>query len=823
MTARTRYQDLAGVWSVHRAGSAPVPMQVPGDVHSALVAAGLLEHPFTGRNVEAAQWVERVAWVLRREVTVPDRPASATRRDLLRLDGVDLRATVSLDGRVVGRHANAFRPFEADVTELLTAGRHDLEIRLDPAGAATAVDRQWGFYAADERVPLRKPGAQFSWDHAPRLVNVGVLGDVRIVTHDRGRILTPHVRVLRADTALAVVTVDVPVEQWAPGDLEVVVRLHGHGTSVETATRPGRAVTLTVDDPELWWPAGAGRQPLYTVEVALRDGDDVLDSWSTRVGLRRIELDRSPDPDEVGAERFTFVVNGRRIFAKGANWVPDHLLTGSSTPERADGLLTALADAHANMVRVWGGGRYEPDAFYDRCDELGLLVWQDFMLACARYPDDDAEFVREVGLEAVHQVRRLRSHACLALWCGSNEVDWLEDLVVGLVPGVPFPGSRVVHDVLASAVGAEDPDTAWWPCSPYGGDQLNSDRAGDRHNWTTWHGLTDSPTGVPLPWKDGAFVLDGSPPAVGFHHLDADRSRFLSEFGAHAAPVLRTLRQFLGEGDLDPHGPELRFRNRNGDPDRIHTFLQAHTGAARDVRSFVDLSMWCQAETLTRGIETSRRRKWSCSGVLFWQWNDAWPAVSWSVIDVLGRPKAGYFAVKRAFAPVIVTAHEDGDRYTVTVVNDTADAVEDTITWELASLDGRVHERGERTVTVPPGSAVAVGSVQAPRGADRSRTVLWMSSLRGLVPDNRRLFADLRDLDLPQARVDVRWEPVPGGVRGTVTADALALAVHVEHPSSDLTAGDDWFDLFPGRPRTVTFRAAEHLDPDDLTVAHLGH
>lgn len=801
---------------------------VPVDVHTALLARGVIPDPYVGRNVEDCQWIEDREWWFRHDL--PPWPAAGEAdRDYLTFDGLDTCATVFLDGEALTSHANMHLPLELDVTGRLTGdGGHRLAVRFDPVRAAAAgksIPGQWGNYFADERVAVRKAQAQYSWDHCPRLVNVGMWQPVWLRRFSAARMRPAHVRILRADARNAVVDVEVNIEQWAGQQAVVTTRLdgHGHTETVSAPIRDGSAVlTHVVPNPSLWWPAGHGGQPLYDLTISLSVDGVESDHSRTRVGLRTVRLDREPSPEEPGSERFTFVVNGTPVFAKGANWVPADILNTRTTSERYRRLLSLLVRANGNMVRVWGGGQYEPDSFYDICDELGLLVWQDFMLACGRYPDDDEDFVRNVEAEAAHQVTRLRSHPCLALWCGSNEIDILEDKARGLTPGAPYPGYHLVHDVIHAVVTDLDPDTAWWPSSPFGGDDHNSQEAGDRHNWITWHGApARRKFGTPLARSADRRIGPLTPGDVSFHHLERDRCRFLSEFGVHAVPLASTMRRYLPDDELQFGSEMLRFRDRNGRVGRLDLLMQAHTGLPSTFTEYVTNSMWCQAEGLRRAIEVARARMWTCSGTLIWQWNDCWPGITWSVLDVLDRPKAGYYAVRRAFAPVLLAAVEDAGMVGLSLVNDTVDGVRDTVWWRLQRCTGEVISDGKADIEVAANSSGVVTTLPAPPDVLRSDAVLWFGTANRSTDDGRLLFAEIRDLRRPAATVTATWREQGSDLVGSFTTDAAAFFVHLEDPDGAAVFSDNWFDLPPGRSHTVVLPGCADSDPSQMTLEWL--
>jgi len=784
-----------------------LPAQVPGEVHSSLLAAKQIPDPYYHMNVEQVQWVERQEWWYRAEFAGPEAPASAGERDLLTCEGLDTYATIYLNGEMVGEHGNMFRPAVLDVTGKLAYGRRNvLAVRFDPVMEriqGREVPGQWGGYGV-ERVHVRKTQSQFSWDWAPRCVNVGIWLPVRLERFREARLARPYVRVLQADSALAVVLVEAEVESWvAAGPLQVsaALRLDGAACAGSAAVQDGRAlIVLSVPNPRLWWPAGMGDQPLYDLEVTLSREGQALDTHSDRVGLRTVALDRTPDPDEPGAEHFTIVINGVPVFCKGADWIPADLLSGKVDAARYEEHLRLLVEANGNMLRVWGGGQWEKDAFYELADQMGIMIWHDFMFSCALYPDSDPAFVAEVRAEAEYQVRRLRNRACIVLWCGNNENDWIEDTERWADPGHDFGGKATYHQHLPEILGRLDPSRPYWPSSPYGGNDHNSDQAGDRHNWVAWHGMVQPRRFGEKPGRDW------SPEGVSYRHYGEDKGRFISEFGMHAAPVLETLRRNVPESELYFGSEGLLFRNKDNPKDKGNMLMRAHTGLPKDLAEYIDYSMICQAEGLKFGIEHYRRRKFHCSGTLFWQWNDCWPGLSWSVLDYYAFPKASYFFAKRAYAPVLATAHDEADgAVSLWVTNDTLSPLADTLEWQLMGFTGEVTSRGQVEVRVGPNCAQRVACLDSETLGDGSRCeqVLWLRGLDGVLPENRHLFVEIKDLVRARPKVDITWERDGDSLVAHLRSDGYAYFVWLFVPVEGMRYSDNWFDLPAGQTKTV--------------------
>ncbi len=787
-----------------------LPAQVPGEVHTSLLAAGLIPEPYYDTNVEQVQWVERREWWYRLNFAVSLAPAEARSRDLLTFEGLDTYATVYLNGSEVGSHQNMFRPAVFDVTGRLNYGQtNHLAVRLDPPYLyleGKSIPGQWGDYNANQRVFVRKTQAHFSWDWAPRLVNLGLWQEVRLERFETARLLFPHLQTLEATAQQARARLDAEVETWGDqaDNLLLQASLSREGVEkarLEVPVTGGQAGgDFRVEHPALWWPNGLGDPALYDLEVTLWQGQTLLDTFTDRVGFRTLALDRSPDPAEPGTEFFTFVVNGVPIFAKGANWIPADLLNGRIDRPRYEDLLQLLVEAHGNMLRVWGGGQYEPDTFYRLADELGILIWQDFMFACGLYPDFDRAFVEEVRLEAEYQVRRLRNRPCLALWVGNNENDWVEDATRWQEPGHDFPGKQLYHQLLPEITTRLDPNRPYWPSSPYGGNDHNGEQAGDAHNWSVWHGNT-------APRRFGEEPRrNWTPAGVSYRHYGEDLSRFASEFGIHALPVLETLRRNIPKSQLYFGSPGLLFRNKDNPKNKGNMLMEAHTGLPGNLAEYIDFSMITQAEGLKFGIEHFRRRMPHCSGTLVWQWNDCWPGLTWALLDYYTFPKAGYFYVKRAFAPVLASFKEEpGGGLSLWLTNDTLQPVSETLTWTQATFDGHILRQETLTAKVEPNSSQPVTTLSAEllgRG-DRRSEFLWVSSSSGQIGANRCFFTEIKDLIRERPPVKVEWEQDGTAWFAHLSSPGLAYFVHLFLPQEETRYSDNWIDLFPGEIRTI--------------------
>jgi beta-mannosidase len=798
-----------------------IPIPVPGDVHRALLDAGRLEDPFYDRNENACAWIEDREWWYRMSFDDPEEPLDTDERLRLFFHGLDTFATIYLNGEELGKHHNMFREATFDVSDLVRPGRNILALLFDRPldHVGEELPGQWG--RNPERAFMRKAQFGFGWDWGPRLPTVGIWRPVELRREHRASIEGVHFYTLDIDPTgkRAAVTVRVEVERFATEDpLEVAITLTAPdgGLAAESSLvldGEGSNFTayLTVKNPRLWWTHDLGEPVLYGLRVELLQEGEVLVHNESRVGIRTLELDQSPDPDEPGTRFFRFVLNGVPIFARGADWIPADSFVGAIEDERYETLISAAHDANMNMLRVWGGGIYEHDVFYELCDSMGLLVWQDFMFACAVYPEEPASFVAEIEAEARYQVRRLRGHPCLALLCGNNENQWIHDQVHWDEPRNRVPGALYYHDVLPRVVAELDGRTPYWPGSPFGGDDHNDRRQGNVHNWEVWHGN--------FPRRFGEEPRQNpTPENVSYLRYAEDMGKFVSEFGMHAAPVRQTLRRAIPEDQRYHHSPSMDHHNRDYPKNKGDNLMLTVTGLPENLDEYVDYSMISQAEGLKFALEHFRRRKPHCSGTLFWQLNDCWPVLSWSVIDYHGFCKAGYYYARRAYSPILASFKAlPDDSIELWITNDTLSEDEDEVTVRLRTFGGETIWEEKLQTHVSANASLPVARWSADR---RSDTYLSVSSDHDRFPPNRHFFAAIKDLQRDPIEPDIDITAAGDHeLRVSLEAPAYAYFVHVEVTDESTRFSDNYFDLEPGQERAISVTNEKRvLKADNLTI-----
>ncbi len=804
-----------------------IAITAPGDVHHALHEAGRLADPFADGTEVRCEWVAQREWWYRADVVAP--VVEQGQRLVLDFEGLDTFCSVWLDGRCLGRTDNMFRRWRFDVTDAMAAGAHQLALCFSPAVVEGDTGPDWDLVSSacstSHRNLMRKAQFGWGWDFAPRLPTVGMWkpATLRVETRavlDGVRFTTLSIA---PDRSAAEVRVDVAVDAFAGNDatLELAVTLRGPDGAVlldERCALPrgGASLHSTIASPALWWTPELGAATLHGLSVALSADGVVVDRRELRVGLRTLLLDTSPDLDERGTSFFRFLLNGVGVFARGVNWVPASSLVGAVDESRTRQFLDLASQANMNMVRVWGGGVYESDAFYDLCDERGLLVWQDFMFACAPYFETDPRFVENIRHEVCDQVRRLRHHACLALWCGNNECQAIHGFRSSRNgTDERMPGLRYYDEIIPELLAELDPSTPYRPSSPFGGpghDQ-NNQRHGDVHDWTVWHGLPVFPESGPVPPNDR------SPAGVAYTRYAEDDGRFISEFGIQSSPSMATWRRVLlaGQRVLGSEGFLARIKDKP--KDKVDAMLIPVTGLASTLEEYVDFTQIAQAEGLKFGIEHFRRRKPHCAGTLVWQFNDCWPGVSWSLVDWHGFAKAAYFAVKRAYAPVMASFKVAGDVVELWVVNDTLRAATGLLQVALDSFAGDSAWTSTLAYDVPANASRCVWRSEAV-ASDASR-FLSVRSETNQFPPNRHLFAPIHALQRPQPTAPaievLRWSAHEVVIR--LTGTTWLHFVHVLTDHEDTTFSDNFFDLAAGEVREVVVSRPLAIAAEDISVA----
>lgn len=799
--------DLAGPWQFRQLGARRwLSAQVPGSVHSDLLRLRKIKDPFVYPNEAKAQWIENVGWEYRREFSLAPQQIACDAIDLV-CEGLDTYATVLVNGQVVARSNNMHRLYAWNVKPFVRAGTNELRIVLD--ATLPRARKEIEYYLPSrtdvtEVVPwIRKAAYQFGWDWCPRLVTSGIWRPIRLERYDAARIAgvitQQHWR--GQDVTLKV---RVRLNVATAGQYTLSARLAGVNASAKASLRPGERelkLALLIRNPRKWWPNGYGHQFLYRLTVTLQRDGRILDRAAKRLGFRTLRLVQKKD--KIGSG-FEFQVNGVPVWAKGANWVPlDSLPDRASTPQgiaRTRDLLQSCAAANFNMLRVWGGGVYETDAFYDACDELGLMVFQDFMYACHQYPGT-RKFLENARREAEAQVWRLADHPSLALWCGNNEIEqgWA---YWGWRDSMPqrFPDFlNLFCRLLPGVVKKLDPAHDYRPCSessgpPYGRHPKDP-RKGDVHYW-------------------GVSVR--SEPIEKYKELKA---RFVAEFGFSSFPPLNELKRVIPPRQLRLASPAIEDRMKwpsanvrdqfpNGNR-VLEKYLADYTGippaADRGGPAFertVYLSQVLQGFAIQTAVEAWRRYKPYCMGALYWQLNSCWPEIGWASLSYDGQWKALHYMARRFFAPVLASADITGQTAHLYLTSDVNAPLTGNLRWWLRDMTGRPLESGGTTVNIPPLGNLRALDLSFPDHDPRRAFLHYRFRARRYTSENIAFFTRFKDLALPSTRVTARLITHRARPALRVSATGPAFFVCLTAPGVRFT--DNYFHLPTGGNSVVT-------------------
>lgn len=788
-----------------------LPAQVPGGVHLDLMRAGVIPDPFVRMHERDVAWVDESDWVYETTFTVDGSPPACA---FLKFHGLDTLAKIILNGEVLGHTQDMFIPHEFPVGGRLQTGENTLRVTFQSAlrvgwerqaawnaGGNDTLPYHWDNWA--ERAFVRKAQYQYGWDWGPVLRGCGLWQPVELITVPVARLGDWKHDVTFEANGQATVTVTAEVER-APGqeDTPLTFSVYLHATDSEVAVPVESdevSVKVTIDNPRRWQPNGYGEASHYRLKMALTGEAGDADARWEHIGLRTVELVQEADGDGNG-EGFKFRVNGTDIYAKGANWIPDHSFPSEITANRLRQRIWQARKAGFTMLRVWGGGFYESEEFYNLCDRMGILVWQDFPYGCSYYPDR-GEYADLARAEATAAVRRIRNHPSLALWCGNNENQMMFD---GNWTGTRPPrllGEHLYHEILSAVVGAEDPQTPYWPGSPWGGPagDCNSADYGDCHNWDVWHGRGD--------WV---------------HYTEND-SRFCSEFGFAASCGLGAWDECLAPGDRSPHSPAVRWHDKTRKGYETYLgYIALHFPEAQSLEDLVYYSQINQAEALKCGVEHYRRRKGRNWGTLFWQFNDCWPVQSWAVIDSTGEPKAAYFACKKFYAPVLLSLVRDGETVQAHLVSDLLLPLSGEVAFTLATLDGETLAEETADVSVAANAAALAASFPLSAASGRERGVYVSARFAaedGTAAENVLLLCEPKDLE--RADPGLAMTVAEAGDLLTITARAQRFAPYVwlRRTDNGPLAGleDNFFHLRPGEMRSLSVaKTADLQTADDL-------
>ncbi|GAA1988276.1 glycoside hydrolase family 2 protein [Catenulispora subtropica] len=771
-----------------------VPATVPGCVHLDLLAADLIPDPYLDANEALLHWIGRTDWRYEAEFHVDGEVAGEL--DLV-AHGLDTVAEIEVNGRVVAATRNMHRSYRIPVAGVVRPGRNELAVTFAaPVPAAERFSAELGELPQVNTHPfnaIRKMACSYGWDWGPDVATSGIWRPLELEAWNGARIAA--VRPLVAvDGNVGTLTVHVDVQRASGSDSELTVLAEAAGVSLPVTIPAGETsavVKLRVPDVRLWWPVGYGEQPLYDVEVTLSDAAQSLDTWAGRVGFRTVALDVEPDAD---GTPFTLSVNGRPVFARGVNWIPDDAFPSRITRARLAERLTQARDANVNLVRIWGGGIYESEDFYDLCDRLGLLVWQDFLFACGGYAEEEP-LRGEVIAEAREAVTRLTPHPSLILWNGCNENIWgYEDWDWKPLIGDRTWGWGYYTEILPAIVAELDPTRPYSAGSPYSftpGVHPNDPAHGTMHIWEVWNR------------EDYTTYRDYRP-------------RFVSEFGFQGPPTWATLTRAIHDEPRRPDSPAMLVHQKAEDGNgKLERGLAPHLPRPRTFEDWHWATSLNQARAISLGIDHFRSLGALCSGTVLWQLNDMWPVTSWAAIDGDGRRKPLWYAMRRSFADRLLTFQPRAGGLALVAVNDSDEAWTGGVMVTRRGFDGSVLDSAALSMNVAARSTVELPIPHDVAVAGEVRDELLVAEGGG--EEAFWFYAEDVESRLPAADLAVKAEAVAGGYQVTVTAGAVVvrdLAVLADRVAPDAVVDDMLLTLLPGRTAVFTIATAAEVDPE---------
>ena len=802
--------SLNGEWRlVTSDGKYDTAAQIPGSLYGTLISKGLIDDPYYRDNEYKSTYISDTDCLFSRSFDAKE--IIDCEHKLLKFYGIDTLSQVTLNGVELGKTDNMHREYVFDISDIIKPEGNLVTVNIfSPIKyikEKQASEPLWGVASTMPGYPhIRKAHYMFGWDWGPMLPDAGIWRGVELIGVNGGLIDGVCISQEHEHAADGVVTLEVQAElAYIANGLQLTAKLISPDGRTFTAKADVNGescvLTLTVDEAELWYPRGYGEQPLYELTVTLCHNGETADEYKTKIGLRTVTVSRDDCENGVG-EEFAFTVNGVKLFAMGANYIPEDQIISRCNKERTARLLENCCKANYNMIRVWGGGYYPEDWFYDECDRLGLLVWQDFMFACSVYKAD-AEFINTVRAEARDNIKRLRNHPSLAMWCGNNEIE-------SMWPGWALPKDQqkyredylvLFEQVLPEELEKYDPVTFYWPSSPSSGggfDNTGDETRGDCHYWSVWHGLK--------PFTD----------YYNYHY------RFCSEFGFESLPDMKTINTFAKKQDLNLCCPVMEAHQKcEGGTEKIMYYLAQMVHYPYSFSALVYASQIVQADAVRINAEHMRRSRGICMGCLYWQVNDSNPVISWSSVDYYGRPKALHYHAAKFFSPVLISAEKAGDDIVLNVSSERQQPFVGEIIWNTRLNTGEIIASGSVLTSVRPLSAKDIIALdeQTTRLTEENKNRAY---LEFSVTENKNVISSgiyhavqpkaFSFLD-PQLSISVADEGERFAV--SVSASAYAKGVRLDTDGFDCVFSDNWFDIHAD---TVTVYADKSGLHDGITL-----
>lgn len=752
---------------------------VPGTVQGDIVEQKLMPHPYIGLNEKLFRRLENKTWVYEKVFFIEKLEKKSY---FLVFEGIDTVSEIYLNDTYLGNTENMFLTYRYDVSDILKEGENKLRVVIhSPTKHAKKLEDIYGRLHAVEdpkRVYIRKAQYSFGWDWGARIVSSGIYKDVYIEELSDGKLKYPTAYL--EDLKGSVVFEGYVENINDPSKYEVQVLINEKEVIKLPVFKEDNEYkfkgSMVIENLKLWFPRDLGESYLYTVLFNLIKEGNVIYSTTKNIGFRTVEILKEDDED---GESFIFVINGKKVFIKGANWIPIDNILSFATDERYQKLLKMAYDANINMLRVWGGGIYEKEIFYETCDRMGILIWQDFMFSCAEYPDH-LEWFRNLSIKEVREnVLKLRHHPSIIIWCGNNENNWaFEDWGYNFKVDNKNLGNTLYLEDFPNICLKEDSSRPYWPSSPFSGKGLkaNSNLAGDTHVWNVWSG-----------WQD-------------YKEYEKDTSRFVSEFGFQAAPDIETIKFFAIEREREIFSDTMLNHNKQIEGmERLIRFLSTRFGLPKNFNSFVYLTQLNQAEAIKFGVEHWRSRKYKTSGTIYWQLNDSWPVFSWSSIDYFERPKALYFYTKKFYSKILPVLKQEAEKLILFIIND-GKKIAGNVKIEIRDISGdTIFERNYSDIIVEEDTLFKVDEFSLEKDLiEKSIAKIYFKTEEKLY-ENHKILANLRKYkpENPEISIDYFND------KAVVSCKKPAIGVEIRDESGILYEDDNFFVLFPYEKRII--------------------
>ena len=761
-----------------------IPAIIPGTIHTDLLKAGLIEDPFKERNEYKLEWISKSNCVYRTEFNYP---GTINRSSDIKLvfEGIDTVADIYLNTKFLGRSENMFLRYEFNVVQLLNPTKNILELRFEsPVALSIKSEEKYGKLSAalnSYRVYIRKAQYSFGWDWGPAYPTTGIWRPVYLLEEDKAVIKTIKFDTEKLTKTRAHLKINFTVLLHTKQHLKAVISLSSKDERFRKEVIVGNqnqySIGFNVSNPKLWWPNGQGEQNLYDLNICIvENSGKILDEKNKKVGIRKIELQLK----EKDKPTFRFRVNNKPIHVKGMNWIPADSFLSRVKEKKYRRLLTLAKNANANMIRVWGGGIYEANEFYDLCDELGLLVWQDFMFACAAYPEHK-QFLNTVTEEIIQNVERLRSHPCIAIWCGNNENEWVW-YRIGQRSYKEIPGYKIFHNIIPNLMKTLDPYSPYWPTSPFGYDEdPNSQKTGNRHQWDIWSN-----------WID-------------YTRVESDQSLFVTEFGFQGPANVETFNKILPVEKRKIQDSTFEYYNKQIEgPERIIRFMASHLPLRIEWNDFNYLAQLNQGFALKTCIEHWRANRKVTNGSIIWQLNDCWPVTSWSLIDSEIKPKMSYHFIKNVFSKAIIYFKKSNSNLKINLLNEREEEKATYKTLIIDSKNGNYLFQNSKKISLDKRKYIELNNLSLTDLLEDKNWIIVATlydSNKNIIHRNFYVEKEWKHIKLPKA--GIKFKQIKNSNRDylVLSTNKPAFFVDVHYPG--ITFADRGFILLPGEEKQL--------------------